>query len=234
MIEIYKMKLPDFQDLNTVKLLSYVSAERVEKILRLFKNEDKSRALMSELLIRSIIVKKFAVNNEQILIHRNAYGKPYISLGRDFHYNISHSGEWVLCAISHAEIGIDIEEIRPIEYMEIAREFFSMKENDLLKGLTGPARLECFFELWTLKEAYIKAVGKGMGISLSSFTMSKNDSGDYICELFNYKPQNYQFQVMKISDSYIGAVCSSLPFKLADITSVDFRSCVQCLESSNS
>jgi len=90
------------------------------------------------------------------------FGRPSIGNGMDF--NISHSGDIVTCAISPTEsVGIDIEEIRAIAYEDFTT-CFSSSEWHMIKESGG---LHTFYSFWTMKEAALKANGKGLSIPMS-------------------------------------------------------------------
>src|SRR5207248_1406414 len=88
-----------------------------------------------------------------------------------FSFNVSHSGDLALIAFaSLPDVGIDVEAIRPdFATSEIAERFFSPGEVENLLALPVPEQTEAFFQCWTRKEAYIKAVGEGLSIPLDSF-----------------------------------------------------------------
>ena len=93
---------------------------------------------------------------------------------QSIHFNVSHSDGVALFAFSRDhEIGVDIERVRGIDDVEqIARRFFSKKENDALRVLSYRKKKEAFFNCWTRKEAYIKATGAGMACPLDQFEVS--------------------------------------------------------------
>jgi 4'-phosphopantetheinyl transferase len=87
---------------------------------------------------------------------------------RALQFNISHSHELALCAVSaRREVGIDLEYLRPLsEAEQLAKRFFSTVEHALIQALPGEEQAYVFFRLWTAKEAYLKATGKGLSHSL--------------------------------------------------------------------
>lgn len=101
------------------------------------------------------------------------YGKPYLPT-KTIDFNVSHSEEFGLFAFClGAEIGVDLEKIRPINDAEgIAARFFSEGEYQRLQQSPSDRRSEAFFACWTLKEAFIKAVGEGLSYGLSEFDVS--------------------------------------------------------------
>ena len=103
------------------------------------------------------------------------YGKPAIARPAAFRgvrSNISHTDGLIVCAVTRGgEIGVDVEETsREVEIAQIARHFFSDDEQEHLSTLSAKQRKSRFFELWVLKEAYLK--GRGMGLSLSPDSFS--------------------------------------------------------------
>jgi len=101
------------------------------------------------------------------------FGKPYyksISGKQDIEFNISHSGEMILVAFSRdAKIGVDIQEIIDCsEYLEIARSFFEPEE---VKNIEESNSKELFFQYWSAKEAYLKAIGVGLLKGMSFFSV---------------------------------------------------------------
>jgi 4'-phosphopantetheinyl transferase len=104
----------------------------------------------------------------------NLFGKPSLvqtGSGGTLEFNLSHAGSLVLVALSGGRrIGVDVEEIRAVDdFSVIAESHFTPPECAFIFG-HGPADREpAFFRCWTRKEAYIKAVGKGLSIALNSF-----------------------------------------------------------------
>lgn len=95
-------------------------------------------------------------------------GKPYLK-NADVFFNLSHAGQFALCAVGPEELGCDIERIRPARE-GIAQRFFHPEELAFLEAAPDAAEKERrFFRLWTLKESFIKATGKGLSQPLNSF-----------------------------------------------------------------
>lgn len=93
-------------------------------------------------------------------------GKPYFQ-NLPFFFNLSHSGDYVLCALSEQEIGVDIQRQAALRDIRIADRFFSESEKALIAGcITEEERQSCFYRLWTRKEAYGKLTGEGIAAVL--------------------------------------------------------------------
>jgi 4'-phosphopantetheinyl transferase len=100
-------------------------------------------------------------------------GKPALQ-GTPLRFNLSHSGAMAACAVARSEeLGIDIEQIRPMSDLEnIARRFFHPEECRKLLALGEQNRGPAFFHCWTRKEAYIKALGDGLSAELDRFEVT--------------------------------------------------------------
>jgi 4'-phosphopantetheinyl transferase len=87
--------------------------------------------------------------------------KPMLATAPELHYNVSHSGNWVLIAIASVAVGVDVEKINPhFPYQEVLKQSFSESE----KVFVGrhPAQLSAFYRLWTRKESFVKATAQGI------------------------------------------------------------------------
>jgi 4'-phosphopantetheinyl transferase len=97
---------------------------------------------------------------------RTVLGKPYLPDRPGIHYNISHSGTYGVCALSDAPVGVDVELVRPLR-RAVAQRFFTDVEQEFLAQRPP----EEFFRLWTRKESFTKALGKGLSLPLNSFSV---------------------------------------------------------------
>lgn len=93
-------------------------------------------------------------------------GKPYFQ-DYPFYFNLSHSGEYVFCAISDREVGVDIQQFRPVDVVRLTRRFFTEEEQRALERcLDREGQRKLFYRLWTRKEAYGKLTGEGIVASM--------------------------------------------------------------------
>lgn len=206
MLEIYAVEINKDIDKNLFeKALDYVPISKQSRIKRFLRYEDSLRALIAEVLIRKIVILKLKINNDEIFFETGEYGKPHLKNFDKFHFNISHSGKWVLCAISDKPIGIDVEKIKDLD-IKIADRFFSKQEVEDLYNKNENDRLKYFFDLWTLKESYIKADGRGLNIPLNSFSFKIKD--DKIVFSTENLLKNCFFKRYKIDGNYRLSVCS--------------------------
>lgn len=96
-------------------------------------------------------------------------GKPYLIDYPDVHFSLSHSGNMAVLAISDREVGIDVQERRGYQE-KVAKRFYHEKEIAEIEAISDTVgKSNCFYQMWTAKEAYIKYTGKGMRQELRSF-----------------------------------------------------------------
>ena len=182
-----------------------ISNEKQERIKKYARPDDAKKVLLADILVRSVIASELKVNSKTIEFKANKYGKPILKKDCGLHFNVSHSEDWIVCAVDDKPIGIDIEKIRPVE-LEIAAQFFSEEEYKILIAKSQENRQYFFFDLWTLKESYIKAVGRGLSIPLNSFTVSFLENGEIAIKLDN-KLANWTLKQYNLDPEYKMSVC---------------------------
>ncbi|KAB2393412.1 4'-phosphopantetheinyl transferase superfamily protein [Bacillus cereus] len=172
-MNIYAVKNPSYIEEDIYNLLiSFISEEKKRRLKRFVKKEDVYRSLLGDVLIRSVICKKYELSNTNIEFENNEYGKPNLKGFNNLFFNISHSEDWIVCVVDGKAVGIDIEKVGSIEYENIIQ-FFSDEEQKVLNSKEPTEKEEYFYDLWTLKESYVKAIGKGLSIPLDSFGIIK-------------------------------------------------------------
>jgi 4'-phosphopantetheinyl transferase len=168
MSKLYASNITDLDESHFCLLKSNASEQRRSRLETLYNDEKVRQQLVSESLIRMIVKKELGVR--EIGFGVCPGGKPFILGLPNFHFNLSHSGSWVVCATDRDPIGVDIELVRPVN-IDLARLYFSSDEYRSLIGKTGAEKDQLFFDLWTLKESRLKAKGSGLAIPLASFTI---------------------------------------------------------------
>jgi 4'-phosphopantetheinyl transferase len=96
------------------------------------------------------------------------------------HFNLANTAGLVVCAVSvaHGSIGVDVERIdRTVDFMAVAHRCFSAAEAAAVQALPLAERPRRFFEYWTLKESYVKALGVGLALPLDEFSFTSDDRG---------------------------------------------------------
>jgi len=187
------------------RLFCYISEEKKQRIQRFHRFEDAQRTILGDILARYAICIKTGVKNKDLIFSTNQYGKPILPEPNGIHFNISHSGNCVVCAVDEKAVGVDIEVIKPIDF-NIAERFFSKAEYLTLINQPKEMQMKYFYMIWTLKESYIKAEGKGLNIPLNSFEI--NIEGSNITAIIEGKESEYFFHQSFLSDDTIFSICT--------------------------
>jgi len=141
-------------------------------------------------------------------------GKPELAgEARSLHFNFSHSGGWAVLGIARSEIGVDIEQIRPVPDLEdVARRFFAPREADIVIAADSADRLSFFLTCWTRKEAFVKATGVGISPSLQEFEVAIAP-GEFprIVHIGNRSAEGWSLLAPRVRDDLIVAVAVRHP-----------------------
>lgn len=186
-------------------LLKLVSEERKDKIKKFKFYQDYLRSLFGELLSRYSICKMAGCRNDQLKFGESHYHKPLLIEPAGMYFNVSHSGEWVVCAVSKEVVGIDVEWIKPIE-LHIAKRYFAEKEYSYLMSQRPEDQLKTFYLIWTLKESYIKADGRGLSLPLMSFDINIGNNG--ISIVTDNPINSCFFRTFDLDTQHVMSVCS--------------------------
>lgn len=187
--------------------LDTLDEDMQQKILRYKRKSDRDLKLSTHVLLRVMLHKLYRMNLEEMYYKTNQFGKPFLP-GSSIHFNLSHSGSWGACVIDQTPIGVDIEEILPIDINGMST-FFSRKEQLLLLQTPEKEKIELFYRLWTLKESYVKKLGLGLSKSIDSFTFHM--SSGVIKVEDNYQPlydQPHFFYEEQIEKLYKLTICA--------------------------
>lgn len=134
-------------------------------LYRLIDDSSKGHAVQHDAgieLLRQGILEQFGIAVTENDICKGKLGKPYLKGYPHIHFSISHCKGLVICLISSENCGADAERIRSY-FPKVAARVFSEKETELINSLGESEKNRCFTLLWTLKEAYGKFTGRGIG-----------------------------------------------------------------------
>ncbi len=205
MFGIYGLNIEKNQDrLDIPRLVQYISPGKQQRINALQDRQEARRILLGDLLIRSIACRNLKVRNDEIQFQISRYGKPYLEGVDDYCFNLSHSGRWVIGAADRRPVGVDVEEIVPIE-LDVARHYFSAAEFAYISNQPESLRTAAFYDIWTLKESYIKALGCGLSKDLNSFTINITPDGKAVV---SESPGEVFLRQYEIDEKYRLSVCA--------------------------
>jgi 4'-phosphopantetheinyl transferase len=174
--------------------------------MRYTKINDRKRGLISELLVRYLISIKSNIKSNQIILDKGKYGKPFVKNISGIEYNVSHSGQFVVCAIGNHPVGIDVEQILNFD-LSICNKIFETKEYEVFQQINNFEKLEYFYRMWSLKESFIKAKGCGLYMKLNSVRINAANENNIYCF---YQGNKYYFKEYKIDLCYKLSICSNI------------------------
>lgn len=198
-----------------------LSPERRKKVDSYRFEKDKRLSICAEMLLQYAL-REANVDTASFRVKNDPFGKP-ILCNTDRHFNLSHSGEWAICAFSELEVGCDIEKINHAD-LAIAERFFCPEEYAHISGQTSPAGKDLlFFRYWTLKESFIKAVGLGLTLPLDSFQIRL---GERIRVEQSLDQRSYSFAEFGTIPGYCCALCGIGEITKVQLKIIDLRDAV--------
>lgn len=202
MIEIIFLDIDLTQKIdNYTKCYGYINKERIIRIEKFKRNDDKLRCLFSGLLLY-YSCKKRGLDRDKIIVKYGKYGKPIIS---EFFFSISHSGNKVAIAISDQIIGFDLEKIDSSKIFNLLN-ILGCREYDYF--FRHKNKVLAFYEIWTAKEALLKYSGEGL-VGLDSAkdiinelqigNLKTQQSGDYIWSIYHNELNKEKVSLINMS-----------------------------------
>jgi 4'-phosphopantetheinyl transferase len=162
-------------------------------------NPDLVRSLSKKILSYALL-REEGIDYEKEALVRNFWGKPMLKDYPHIHYNISHCENYVACVTSSQyEVGIDVERVRDFNEFA-ARRACSQEELERIYSKEDPNRE--FFRYWTLKESYIKAIGRGLAFPMKKVIFNINNDGEIVTDL-----PDCRFILLEDEKKFITAVC---------------------------
>jgi 4'-phosphopantetheinyl transferase len=159
------------------QLAELLNEEESARAARFRFDRDRRRFIVARARLRLLLADVLGVDPRVVGFRYGRWGKPELDgrLAGGIHFNVSHSGDFALHAFSFARpIGCDLEQVRPIpEMTSIVSRWFAPSECEAILGTHETARLDLFFEFWTLKEAILKGAGTGLAVLSRDFELQR-------------------------------------------------------------
>ncbi len=214
-IDVWFLSL-DTKEAILDKLRIILSEDEIEKAQCLFSAEQMKHFITSRGFLRLLLSRYLKVKPGEIEFQYNNNGKPALSgkYKKELCFNISHSHGTALYGIAmRRSIGVDVEKIRTnISYNKIANRQFSQSEINMIQKAPFDENIQTFFNIWTRKEALLKATGKGLLSPMSQFDVSKTP--DEPVTFLKYLPTSEKNSDWNIYDLDIGSgFCGALAVK---------------------
>jgi 4'-phosphopantetheinyl transferase len=172
-VHIWRITL-DWPPARLRALNAVLSTDEQQKADRFHFALDRTRHVVGRGVLRTILARCTSTKAEQLCFEYSTFGKPRLAAGSTeipLQFNVSHSSDLILIVLTIGRaVGIDVERTRTdLDVERIAASFFSPHERLALLSLPAQSRFDAFFDCWTRKEAYIKAVGDGLSLPLDQF-----------------------------------------------------------------
>lgn len=147
--------------------LSFVSDHKRQRLYGIRDPQSLAQTLTGDLLIRFLAIQYLGVNNQNLLFQTTEFGKPYlVTSNQPFHFNLSHSGHWVICAVDQSPVGIDVQLMESID-LNLAKNVLTPQDYRHYLKLSPEQRLDYFYDLWTLRESLLKLTGQSLSNPVS-------------------------------------------------------------------
>jgi 4'-phosphopantetheinyl transferase len=196
---IYTHTDPILEGALIASLVEKMPEDTIFKLNQYKKESDFRLHLFGRVILLKQLTELGYPANVLEYLHYTPHGRPYLNGVLDF--NISHSGNVVMCAMGdHVRLGIDVEKAELVDIYDY-QEIFTIKEWDLI--ITSLDVTAKFYELWTLKEALVKAEGKGWSAPFKSIIM-QND-------LLYLEAKAWHYQKLDFSKGYVAHLVCDIP-----------------------
>lgn len=226
MLDLYAVNICDGMTGSEWELLyRRISAARKLKVDRFRFDNDKKRSLLGETLIAYALQYQYGISREEISFRFNEFGKPELEGRADIFFNLSHSGDWVVCAVGDIPVGIDVEIIKAMNE-SVCKKVLTAKEYEFYSNIREK-RDEWFYERWTLKESYVKAIGIGLSMSFDRIEFSSDGTGNIRVDCDGKRDLGYTFVSTHIGAKHMLAVCVKEEGIISKISDMNYISIAQ-------
>lgn len=210
--------------------MSVLPQDQHSSITRFVKMEDQKRALVSRLLQYTLVHEVFGIPFDEIIIKRTLEGKPFLECDKanvgfpNFNFNASHHGDYVAIASEPiCLVGLDIvshftpdKETVP-EFIQNFESYFSSVEWDnIVNAGTSDEMLMEFYRYWCVKEAFVKAIGTGVGYKLDCIEIHHKDWTSIHVKVYGKEMKGWKFWLFNLGRSHLVSVVRGHPRNAAD------------------
>lgn len=212
-VHVWHIVPESVRDRSTLQRCRNILDDREQRQLERFVSPvDNHRYLVSHAMVRNLLSRYAGIAPKDWLFSRNRHGRPEI-VNSDVHglrFNLTHTGGLAACIVTlDDDCGIDAERITARKRLPgVARRMFSSREFEQLKQRNGDEFLDYFYSRWTLREAYVKALG--IGISFPTRHLRFEGDSDQIIFIpdtqTDVRPENWHFQLLRPGDEHVVAV----------------------------
>ena len=181
-----------------------LAANELARATKYSQKADRARFITTAATLRVLLGRYLNTAAGHINIARDANNKPYLPAFPQLHFNIAHSGQYILMAFSGSAVGVDLEEVKSLQnFKDVMQDQFSNEESIFVNRSNNP--LSSFYKLWTRKEALLKASGNGV---LTNFATIPSLDGKHPT-LPTLTNNNWWVSSFVVNDEYYAAIAST-------------------------
>ena len=186
--------------------LSLLSPYRQQKIALLKHEKDKNRSLAAGIALDHAL-ETYGLKERSIEYEFGEWGKPFLKYHPNIHFSLSHSGDYAICSIGDRPMGNDIELIKHGR-LKVADRFFAKEELVWMRAKPDEDEItERMFRIWTMKEGFLKATGKGISLPLDAFVVIVDEETGKIRVKHTFNAKFYHMKEYAEIEGYRVAVC---------------------------
>lgn len=187
-----------------------LQADELRRAQRYHRPADYQRFLLGRAAQRLVLGAYLGLPPAGLHFEPGANKKPQLREAPQLHYNVSHAGDWVLLAVAGAEVGVDVERLDPqFAFHELLDYSFNPAEKDFIER--SPVPYQAFYQLWTRKEAFVKATGRGID---AEFSQVPALAGAHYLADFGLVPA-WAVSSFEVAAGYVAAVAHPAPLASA-------------------
>lgn len=201
-IIIYTMYLPNFSEIQPY-LVEFLNSQELKKTKRFYKEIDRNRFIIYRSILKLVLGAYTNLNVKNIHLDYDFNKKPYLASHPWLHFNLSHSEDFAAIAVSRRKVGLDIEYMsKDFNFTSMLPDVFDDEETTIIQKAND--KKNTFYTLWTRKEAFVKALGKGID---EDFKYIPCLDGEYNVDFSLIKnTQDWQVHSFDLADDYLGAI----------------------------
>ncbi len=216
MVYTYYIEVTQFEDETLFhEKLSLLSPYRQQKIALLKHRKDKNRSLGAGLAL-NYALETYGLKERGMEYEFGEWGKPILKCQPYIHFSLSHSGDYAICSIGEKRMGNDIEGVRHGR-LKVADRFFAQEELDWMYAAQDEEEItQRMFRVWTMKESFLKATGKGISLPLDEFAVLVDEESGKIRVKHRFNARYYYMKEYCEIPGYRVAVCCEESNDVAD------------------
>jgi 4'-phosphopantetheinyl transferase len=209
--EVHVVRLPLAVGAPLEWMWAVLDEDERRRASRFVREDDRRRFVVAHGFTRLVLGRFLRHRPESLRFDRSSHGKPSLAVPAcSLQFSLAHSGELGLLAVSsQRHVGVDVEQQRPLEALNLSRRFFSDNEHEMLRSLPSEEQLPAFYRCWTRKESFIKALGVGLSFPLAGFEVGMDTSGGDLlraCPAAPDEATRWKIESLPIDDGYQAAL----------------------------